>query len=118
RSEGVLPATPPGARGGPGLVQSPATGPRPPPFDHRSCCQPPTMLLELSGLTATIGSTSLFGTLVPGWPATPSAVHVAKRLVPETWTIGSRMNVGGSAHTAVSPAARSSSPVTRMERRM
>src|SRR5262249_3074328 len=83
----------------PPLMLTPATRPRDPPFDHRSCCQPPPMSLELRGLTPTIGWPSLFGTLVTGWPATLSAVHEAKALVPETWTSESRMNPGGSAHT-------------------
>src|SRR5262249_34613092 len=102
----------------PPSVLTPATRPRDPPFDHRSCCQPPTMLLELTGLTATIGSTSLFGTFLPGCPAALSAVHEAKGLVPETWTSGSSRNVGGSGCTPVRPAARRRNPAARRERRM
>src|SRR4051794_23497981 len=68
----------------PPFVLTPATWPREPPFDQRSCCHAPTMLPWFAGLTSIQGSTSLFGTLVPVWPATLSGVHPANGEAPET----------------------------------
>src|SRR5262249_41846411 len=72
---------------------TPATSPRDPPSDQRSCCQNATMLFGFVGFTSTHGSTSLFRNTVRWpdgsraiWPATSSAVHVANGLGPETCT--------------------------------
>src|SRR5262249_15696613 len=72
---------------------TPATSPRDPPSDQRSCCQNATMLSGFVGFTSTHGSTSLFRNTVRWpdgslaiWPATSSAVHVANGLGPETCT--------------------------------
>src|SRR5215217_9541597 len=81
----------------PPLVLTPATSPRAPPLDQRSCCQIPTTLLESVGLTSIQGSTSLLRYTVPDWLAIASAVQPAKALVPETWTSGP--GVSGPAAT-------------------
>src|ERR671923_2511383 len=51
-----------------------------PPFDQRSCCQTAIALPAVTGLTATKGSTSVFGKFVP--PAA-GAVQLATGLGPE-----------------------------------
>jgi hypothetical protein len=45
----------------PPFVLTPATRPRAPPFDQRSCCHVATMFSGSVGLTSTHGSTSVFG---------------------------------------------------------
>src|SRR5439155_502129 len=72
---------------------TPATSPRDPPSDQRSCCQKATMLFGFVGFTSTQGSTSelrkTFRCPVGSraiCPATSSAVQLANGLVPETWT--------------------------------
>jgi hypothetical protein len=49
----------------PPFVLTPATSPRDPPSDQRSCCQVATMLFVLVGFTSTQGSTSVFAKFVP-----------------------------------------------------
>jgi hypothetical protein len=85
----------------PPLKLTPATSPRAPPFDHRSCCQMPTMLSPSVGFTSIQGSTSLCRNTVPDWPATLSAVQPTNALVPETWTSGPAMK--GPAQAACGP---------------
>src|SRR6185295_18275165 len=63
-------ATPPGAQAlkgsgvslhvAPPSVEKPATRPRAPPSDHRSCCHAPIRFPGSAGLTAIDGSTSAF----------------------------------------------------------
>ena len=72
----------------PPFMVTPATSPREPPFDQRSCCQTPIMLFAFVGLTSIQGSTSLPMYTVPLWPAALSAVHPASGLAPDTWTSG------------------------------
>src|SRR5215510_1030637 len=88
---------------------TPATSPRDPPSDQRSCCQNATMLFGFVGVTSTHGSTSLFRKTVRWpdgsraiWPATSSAVHVANGLAPETCTSAPFTN--GPARSARGPS--------------
>src|SRR5437867_10150817 len=57
---------------------APLTRPRAPPFDQRSCCQTPTRLFGLRGLTEIMGSTSVLTYSVPtaGTPSHPAAKGV------------------------------------------
>ncbi len=76
----------------PPLKLTPATLPREPPLDQRSCCQKATMLSGSLGFTSSQGSISLSGKLVP-LPATipgkfPHALNGGNGLRPETWTCG------------------------------
>ncbi|MGI8478984.1 MAG: hypothetical protein ACR2M2_03880 [Gaiellaceae bacterium] len=57
--------SPPIAQLAPPFVVNPATSPREPPFDQRSCCQTPIMLAGFDGLTSIQGSTSLPTYAVP-----------------------------------------------------
>src|SRR5580704_1900094 len=52
----------------PPSVLTPATMPREPPLDQRSCCQTPTKCFGLLGSTAIYGSTWLLRETVPDWP--------------------------------------------------
>ena len=45
----------------PPFMLTPATSPREPPSDQRSCCQKPATSFGFTGLTAIHGSVSLFG---------------------------------------------------------
>src|SRR5262245_12976778 len=89
----VIPGTTTDCHVEPPSKLTPASSPRDPPSDQRSCCQNATMLLGFVGFTSTHGSTSLFRNTVRWpdgsraiWPATSSAVHVANGLEPETCT--------------------------------
>src|SRR6266498_4022043 len=67
----------------PPSLLTPATSPREPPSDQRSCCQVATMLSAFVGFTSTQGSTSVLAKFVPVCPE--SAVHDANGLAPETF---------------------------------
>src|SRR5215216_5240035 len=95
----------------PPLVLTPATSPRAPPLDQRSCCQIPTTLLGLVGFTSIHGSTSLFRKTVPDWLATASAVQPRNALTPETWTSGP--GVSGPAAAGAIAARASPRQVTK-----
>jgi hypothetical protein len=68
----------------PPFIVTPATFPREPPFDQRSCCQTPIMLSAFAGLTSIHGSTSLLMYAVPLWPLTLSSVQPMNGVAPET----------------------------------
>src|SRR4029450_802230 len=91
----------------PPLRLTPATRPRAPPLDQRSCCQMPAMLSGSVGLTSIHGSTSLLRTTVPAWSAPPPAVQPRNALVPETWTSGPcGRGPADAGATVASPIAR------------
>src|SRR5262245_53784323 len=94
----------------PPSMLTPATSPRAPPFDQRSCCQVATMLLAFAGLTSTQGSTVLSGKSRPTWVAALSAVQPAKGSAPDTCTGADTVKL--PAQAAVSAmVARTSSPL-------
>src|ERR1700687_3180851 len=84
--------------------------PSAPPVDQRSCCQTPTMLLALRGLSATIGSTSALTYSVPnaGAPSQPAA----KGEVPLTRNWGSPGGGGGPA-ALLSPPPHPANSITQ-----
>src|SRR5436190_9638279 len=84
----------------PPLVLTPATKPRAPPLDQRSCCQMPTTRAEFVGSTSTQGSTSLLANSVPDWVSALSAVQPLNGLVPDTCTSGSAVNWPATASPA------------------
>src|SRR5215207_8607700 len=103
----------------PPLVPTPATSPRAPPLDQRSCCQIPTTLAGLVGLTSIQGSTSLFRYTVPDWLATASAVQPTNALVPETWTSGPGVRgPAATGPTAARPRPRQAIKMRNVRRRM
>src|SRR6266511_4451586 len=95
----------------PPSLLTPATSPRAPPSDQRSCCQLATLLLASVGFTSTQGSTSVLAKFVPVCPE--SAVHAANGLAPET-CIGVEA-VKRPAHAA--PAASAPTTTTTVTRR-
>src|SRR5512132_952758 len=86
----------------PPFVLTPATRPREPPSDQRSCCQVATMLSAFVGFTSTQGSTSVLAKFVPVCPE--SAVHDANGLAPPETCIGVEA-VKTSAHAAAAASA-------------
>src|SRR6266540_3712548 len=97
----------------PPSLLTPATSPRAPPSDQRSCCQLATMLLASVGFTSTQGSTSVLAKFVPVCPE--SAVHAANGLAPET-CIGVEA-VKRPAHAAPAASAPTTTTKTATRRR-
>jgi hypothetical protein len=100
----------------PPFVLTPATSPREPPFDQRSCCQIPTRFAVLVGLTSIHGSTSLPTKTVPDCVPTASAVHPANGLAPDTWTSGPLVKVFADATPTAIASARSRGGTARKAR--
>jgi hypothetical protein len=92
----------------PPSLLTPATRPRAPPSDQRSCCHVLTMLSGFVGLTSTQGSTSVFGKFVPVCPE--SAVHDAKGLTPETFVGVDAVKTPAQATPAASAPTAASNP--------
>src|SRR5919198_4167569 len=92
----------------PPSLLTPATSPRAPQSDQRSCCQLATMLSALVGFTSTQGSTSVFGKFVPVCPE--SAVQDANGLAPETCTGSEAVKTSAHAAPAASTPAAASDP--------
>src|SRR5919198_5651908 len=89
----------------PPFVLTPATRPREPPSDQRSCCHVATMLSGCIGFTSTHGSTSVLAKFLPVCPE--SAVHEAKGLAPETCFGVDAVNTPAQATPAASTATAS-----------
>src|SRR6266536_4064046 len=98
----------------PPSLLTPATSPRAPPSDQRSCCQLATMLLASVGFTSTQGSTSVLAKFVPVCPE--SAVHAANGLAPET-CIGVEA-VKRPAHAAAAASAPTTTTMVTRRRRL
>ena len=98
----------------PPFVLTPATRPRDPPSDQRSCCHVATMLSGLVGFTSTQGSTSVLAKFVPVCPE--SVVQEANGLAPDTFCGVDAVNVDAQATPAASAptAASSATSVTRL----
>src|SRR5215469_12610351 len=98
----------------PPSLLKPATSPCAPPSDQRSCCQTPTTLPAVCGLTATEGSTSAltYLMLVLGWPAMEQPAY---GLGPDTFTKLIWAAAGDAAVSVATNAMARIVPVLRMQ---